>query len=191
MEENDKVRKYKNKAKMFPVYKTLTKYLDMDYIKPQRAGVILYTVYNNYIYFGFGLDSNTHDLTDFGGSVYYNIDKNVLNGALREFKEETLDIFTDINIDDIQNCPVIYDNKNLILFIRIDINPNYVSQAFHKKYLETLINNPSQYIEVCGITWLTLEELNLAINNRGINKGTLFHRVQNFLYRARDFTHLL
>ena len=67
------------------VTKTLVQNLNLDVFRPQRAGVIIYTVYNGAVYFGFGLDAKTHDLTDFGGGVVYKIDSMPSERALREF----------------------------------------------------------------------------------------------------------
>jgi hypothetical protein len=117
------------------VIKTKVRNVNLDCVKPRRAGIILYTVYEGSVYFGMGLDSRTHDLTDFGGGVSYSTDKNVINGALREFQEETLKIFEDLTIDNIGHCPVIYDSKNLIIFLHANIDPNEVCNKFKRNYI--------------------------------------------------------
>ena len=78
---------------LVPVIKTFVSNVNLSRIRPRRAGVIIYTVSNGRLYFAMGLDSNTHDLTDFGGTVEYETDENAVKGALREFSEETLGIF--------------------------------------------------------------------------------------------------
>ena len=98
------------------IYETSVKDFDCKIHRPQRAGVIMYTIINDEVLFGMGLDTRTHDITDFGGGVSYKIDKNAIIGALREFREETLEIFNKINMDDIMNSKVIYDENNLIIF---------------------------------------------------------------------------
>lgn len=188
------------------VIKTKVRNLNLQYVKPQRAGVIMYTYENGVMYIGMGLDANTHDLTDFGGGVMYkNGDDNVIKGGLREFEEETLGIFTSLSIDDVKECPVIYDDNNLIIFINVGISPNQISKKFNETYEKEigLINHKSDKFslfnelnnfqnqikdpEVCGITWLTWGEFRKEINNGGI----IFKRVQHFLYRAKDFSYLL
>ena len=180
--------------KRTPVIKTTVQNLNLDCVKPQRAGVIIYTVVNGSTYFGFGLDSKTHDLTDFGGGVIYKVDGNAIIGALREFEEETLGIFEPVSIEDIKQCPVIYDNHNLIIFIHMNIDPDTTCLAFHEKYRRTMNINMMddqkrrhRDPEVCGITWLTWEEFQLSIKEKGI----MFSRVQRFLTRAEDFSYLL
>lgn len=183
-----------SKPQQFAVIKTTVQNLNLEYVKPQRAGVIIYTVVNGSIYFGLGLDSRTHDLTDFGGGVYYKLDTNAIRGALREFEEETLGIFDPISPTDITQCPVVYDNRNLIIFVHMNVDPETVCFTFNEKFrkiVQASDEGPRKKRrsepEVCGITWLTWEEFQDCINSR----GKLFSRVQKFLARAGGFAHLL
>jgi hypothetical protein len=155
-------------------------------VRPQRAGVILYTVLDGIVYFGLGLDSKTHDITDFGGTVQYRADGNAINGALREFQEETLEIFEPFTVDNINNCSVIYDTVNLIIFIRVQIHPNLVSFAFHKRY-KYVYDRDTYRPEVCDIVWLNLDEFQAAIKEAGV----MFSRVRRFLNKAGDLTTIL
>lgn len=168
------------------VIKTTVKNLDLKNTKPERAGIIIYTTVKKVLYFGLGLDSRTHDLTDFGGRIIYKIE-NVIEGAIREFKEETLGIFEDITYENIKDCPVIYDDKNLIIFVHIDINPNLICLTFNKKYNEIKSKDSYKHLEICAITWLSLKEFKLVIRK----KGTLFSRLQNFLLKANNLFYLL
>lgn len=177
-----------------PIIKTIVQNLDLECVKPQRAGIILYTVVDGATYIGLGLDSRTHDLTDFAGHIEYGKDANCIDGSLREFHEETLSIFEPFTVEDISHCPVIYDNRNLIIFVHITIDPDNISTAFNEKYKRVLSsgqfnagrrkhNEP----EVCGITWLTWEEFQNSIHSKGI----IYSRVQRFLLRADNFAYLL
>lgn len=172
-----------------PNVRTFVKNLDLGAVKPRRAGVIIYTIHNGTTYFGFGLDAKYHDLTDFGGSVRYDTDtkgnhgkdSNVVAGALREFQEETLGIFKPLTYEDVQNCPVVYDKDNLIIFLHLSVDPDQVSQKFLLKHEKT------KESEVCNISWLTWPELQAGI----ANPSNLFTRVQRFLKRVGDFSFLL
>lgn len=174
-----------------PVSKVRVGDIDPKRVLPQRAGVIIYTMVEDTIYIGLGLDSRSHDLTDFGGSVKYRADGNAIVGALREFQEETLDIFEPLKIQDIKDCPVIYDENNLIIFINLNIDPNVVSQKFNKHYeiltTKNKLYNALEEPEVCGITWFTWHDFQHII----WNKSVMFSRVQNFLRKTGDFSFLL
>jgi hypothetical protein len=169
------------------VIKTTVKTLNLMCVKPQRAGVIIYTVIDGAIYFGLGLDARTHDLTDFGGTIHYQHDRDVITGALREFQEETLEIFDPLTLNDIKHCPVIYDNNNLIIFIHLKVDPDLTSKIFNRRYTDVVSSELRETPEVCGITWLTWEEFQQSIHSHGI----MFNRVQRFLARAEDFSYLL
>jgi hypothetical protein len=165
--------------------KSTVKNINLDCVKPERAGIIIYTVIDGAFYMGLCVDAKSHDLTDAGGRVNYETDHNVIQGAIREFEEETLGIFDPIEFDDIKDCPVIYDDQNLIIFMHINIDPNLVSKVFHESYLQT--PKRRNYPEVCGVTWLTWEEFQYCLHHNGI----LYSRVQRFLKRVGDFSYLL
>lgn len=167
--------------------KTKIRNLDLECVKPERAGVVLYTVNNGVVYFGWGMDSKSHDITDFGGRVVYETDKNVIQGALREFTEETLEIFEPLTIEEIQDCPVVYNGKNLIIFIHVKLDPNEVSRVFNKKFIDIISANPEAEPEVCAIAWLTWGDFQRSISNN----GAMFYRVRHFLNHVGDFSYLL
>ena len=196
------------------VVKCAVSQIDSNLVKPHRSGVILYTIYNNIIYFGLGLDSKTHELTDFAGGVYYNNNETSIIGGLREFKEETLDIFEQVTIDMIQDSLCIYDDKNMVIFIRIDLDPDQISQHFLIKYQKVRkhvlkcrrrknVKKKDKYLpEVCSITWLTLKQLQYCLNHnkstkskdfKGSNdpKPIMFTRLSNFLNRSGNFVNFL
>src|SRR5258708_15542441 len=103
---NDVVCKYK------------VKNINLNVVKPQRGGFILYTKKWNEIYFGLGIDTITGEITDWAGGISYKegYDKNVIDGAIREFTEETLGIFGTITYEDVEECLAIYNSSNLIIF---------------------------------------------------------------------------
>lgn len=176
---NDRRRTSTNRSS---VIRTTIANLNLECVKPQRAGVIIYTVYNDMVYVGMGVDMKTHDLTDFGGGISYKKDRNVVAGALREFNEETLGIFRKLSIEDVMTSAVLYDDTyNLIIFLHIDVDPNVVSEKFLNRF------NEVPKAEICGIQWLTWEEFQKHVNTPGI----IFSRVQKFLKRAGDFSSLL
>ncbi|HSW76899.1 MAG TPA: hypothetical protein VLG50_07625 [Candidatus Saccharimonadales bacterium] len=168
------------------IYKKIVKELDLDIIKPPRAGVILYTKYNNAFWFGLGVDAKSKDLTDFGGGISYkeNHDKHVIAGAIREFNEESLNIFN-FTMNDFLESPVIYNNQCLIIFKYITCDIDHIKSLFRQRHDEMI--NHHIIPEVCDMTWLHVNDFKQCINVR----GKMFHRVQNLLQKAGHFYWLL
>lgn len=190
------------KRRFFSVAKTRAANVS-KFLKPTRAGVIMYACHKNILYFGLGIDANTHELTDFGGRADYNVDTNGVMAGLREFHEETLGIFAPLTSDDVAKSLVVSDDRNLIIFAYVPFSPNIISAIFNEQYRKQVdannqirdrklifndINTNDLYDpEVCGITWLTLDEFQECIST----PGKLYSRVQKFLAKAGAFTHLL
>ena len=173
---------------MSQAYVKNLKYINFNKNRVQRAGFILYTLYNGNIYFMIGIDSKTHELTDFAGTVKYKVDRHVLAGAIREFQEETLDIFEPVTYNDVKECITVYDNNNLIIFMPTSLNPDTICREFNDKYRETVERKRfSSEPEVCGITWLDIDEFMFHIKTPGL----IYSRVQNLLVKAGDFLKLL
>lgn len=185
-----RVRQRSGSCSQHHVHKKYVRDLSLTELKGQRCGVILYTVVDGKTFFGLGVDSRTHDLTDFAGGVDNN-DDNLVSAALREFNEETLEIFDDLTVKDVNHCAVIHDQKNLIIFVRTELHPELISRTFNQRYrhLDEHFSAICRKFkpEVCGITWLTWEQLQHAYRETQI----IFSRVKNFLYRAEDFSYLL
>ncbi len=170
------------------LYKKTVKELDLTIIKPPRAGIILYTKYKNEHYFGLGIDTNSKEITDFGGGISYKErDKDVISGALREFKEETLGIL-DLNYQDVIDDIVLYDGHNLIIFKYIDTDPFAIQKLFRETYDNQI--NSFKVPEVSDMIWMNANEFKYAIMSRH-SHIKMFFRVQTFLQKAGNFYWLL
>ena len=174
-------------SKKARVIKTIVRNIDCSRIKPQRAGVVLYTKQNGVINFIFGVDSRSSELTDFGGTVEYSkLGETVIDGALREFEEETLDIFTKLTKEDIVDCLTIYDDNNLIIFVPIKEDFNQVTDIFDCQF-EEIRKTQKDMPEVRQIKELSMKELTQALNTPGV----IFDRVRKFISAAGDPIKLL
>lgn len=60
----------------------------------QRGAVVPYILVDNVKYFLLGIDTRTGDITDLGGGVWKK--ESIIQGAFREFHEESLGLFRDI-----------------------------------------------------------------------------------------------
>jgi len=139
-------------------YKSVIKHLNWSRVKPSRAGVIPYINTSKGVVFAFGLDTQYRELTDFGGGVSYKKDKTAVIGALREFKEESLGVFGDFSPKSVSDSFVIYNSEIMILFHKVNVEPETINEQFHKK----LKNEESP--EVCDIVWLGEEEFRKSLD---------------------------
>lgn len=125
--------------------------IEWEFQKQLRGGVIPYTIYEGKTYFCLGQDTASNDLTDFGGGIKKT--ENRIDGALREFKEESLNVFGDINKESILDQIILYSSKMLILLIKFEVNPQIIKDTFQQ-----LTKNESK-LEINDIFWLSKDEL--------------------------------
>lgn len=149
--------------------------LDLFKNKPQRGGVILYTIINGQLFFGLGLDSTYNELTDFSGGISYKRDRNAIEGSLREFCEESEGLYCTLTMDDVINSPVIVDKHNLIMFLYTNEHPDDITYQFQLQ---------GKCSEIKNIVWITEDELKLAIR---FSLTYIYARLRNFLKKFGDF----
>jgi len=153
-------------------------------IRPSRGGVIVYTVINNVLYFGLGIDTDSGDLTDLGGGIRKK-DKSSVDGSLREFMEESLCVFGIFNEEQVKRSLVIYSQSMMIIFLHLQFDLNTITNLFDERV------KSSKKPEISGLVWLTQDELEIAIKTGCINGyfgcRKLYDRVKKLLYYAADF----
>ena len=159
--------------------------VDQQRVRPQRGGVLVYTEIDGKKYYGFGMDSKYHELTDFGGHIKYKWDKTVISGALREFHEESLGVFGSFSIGDslIQDSHCIYDNHLFIIFLKVTV-PSL--EEINERFEERLKNTKDP--EVCKIVWLSEEKLLKEID---CQSRILYSNVKDVLEMGKGFTEYL
>lgn len=150
---------------------------DMDIVKDiaVRAGAILYTRERNKTYFCLGVDTQSGNLTDFGGGVKKG--ETIVEGGLRELHEESLGVFGDISLSDVMNSLTFHCFNMAIMFIPMIIDKDEIQQQFRDR----VRNRP--YPEVADIVWLSTDELLESIHGRG-NK--LYIRVLRLLNKVTN-----
>ncbi len=97
-----------------------------------RAGIIVYTIVDGKIYFCMGKDSEYDSYTDFAGGVRYSVE-NVISAAVREFNEESLQVFGDIEPEKIQESICLYSNSMLTIFLNVRCDLSDIINNFQKK----------------------------------------------------------
>lgn len=156
---------------------TFVNKLNLRTNKPQRGGVILYTIINDQLLFGFGLDSTYNEFTDFSGGISYKRDQNAIEGSLREFCEETEGLYCALHLEDVIDAPVIIDKHNLIIFLYTDESPDEITYAFQNL-------KRTKKSEVKNIIWVTEQELKSAIK---LKLPYIYSRLRNFLEKFGNF----
>lgn len=151
--------------------------VDWRTLRPNRAGVIVYTCHHNKLIFAFGSDTLYDELTDFGGGVKYHKDGNAVNGALRELMEESLYVFGVVKESQVQTSFVIYDEATAIFFVYLKTDPKEVSHLFRRR------SEVLDYLEVNEIVWLTLPELIKALG-----QSIIYSKVRDLIVSSGLFT---
>lgn len=122
-----------------------------------RGGIIPYSIWNNKYYFLLAEDRKTKELSDFGGGIKQ--PETCFEGTIREFNEETCDIFRKLNL------------RGLLEHSRCIVNPKFTHAIFFmhipNKWLKisnTLFHNSlskefrEDYLENSNIHWINLED---------------------------------
>ena len=97
--------------------------ISLAQINVERVGVILFTIQQGILKLGLAIDYKTGELTDFGGKIKKR-DRNPIEGALRELREETYNTCK-FRLSDMKNNFIIFNHSMMILFVYInyiDIN---------------------------------------------------------------------
>ena len=165
--------------------------LDLSTVKPSRGGVIISTMFQGSRWFGFGQDWKTGEITDFGGGIYYgkdtvtgkvigrrdhgsgrgrrsHIDRNAIDGCLREFKEESLSVFPEISYSMIENSTVLHSKKMMIIIISLDVCPYKISESFHSR-----VSKMSHH-EIKSIFWIPESEVKQKLSHNVYTKTSPF-----------------
>lgn len=144
-------------------------------VKIKRAGVILYTEYQNTLYFGLGCDDSSRDLTDFGGGVKKH--ETGPGAALREFAEESL-VFRSLDLEQVMDCICVHDGVNLIMFISSKVDPKESVCQFDSRHRTHCAKKAP---EVCGLVWIPVEEFKNLVECKQRSSLLLYSKVRRLL----------
>ncbi len=148
-------------------------------LDPVRAGVIPFTVRDNHIYFLLGIDRRTRELTDFGGGVKST--ETMVEGALREFYEESCKIFGDIiTKSDLEKSMAVTNATRDTAIIFLHVNSSWIDIAETKfKRSQQELSNIKKHNELIGIKWVVDQYFRLIAFNR--RSQCMWRRIQNML----------
>ena len=143
--------------------------------KPYRCGVIIYVQQNGETYFCLGIDTQSKNLTDFGGGVKK--EETFLEGGLRELDEESQGVFGKINPEHIKNNIAVHCHNMGIIFIQMNVDMDEIVQEFNRRV------QYNEAPEVSGIVWLSTEKFLESIHCRG---QKLYIRVRRLLGKVTN-----
>ncbi len=151
-----------------------------------RSGIIVYTYINDNLFFVLGVDNESKALTDFGGGIKKT--ENFIRGGLREFYEESLEIFGKIDEKIINDSLAIFTCEMCIIFIKMSFDFGEIKDIFMKELKN--LKDDNKPIEVSDIKLISKENFYNLINKG--NNDEIYHRVTNLLSKAKkkfgDFT---
>lgn len=140
---------------------------------PVRSGAVIYTREGDKTYFCLGIDTQSGNLTDFGGGVKKG--ETIVEGGLRELAEESQGVFGVINPTEIEDTVTFHSYNMAIMFIPLKVDRMKITENFNNKIRGKL--DP----EVCDIVWLDTQEFMESIHGRG---RKLYIRVRKLLNKV-------
>ena len=189
LKETNRKKNYDTQNKNYVVEKTskinCVKNVNWERIKPQRGGIIPYTIYEDEVYFGLGVDTQTGDMTDFGGGIRYKKDGDAVTGSLREFMEESLCVFGSYESDSVSNNIVVYNDTIMIVFIHFELNMEKINRIFDSR-----VKN-SNFAEISSLIWLPksifISTITTGVLTTEFFSRKLYFRVRKLLQSCVDF----
>lgn len=156
----------------------------------RRAGVIPYTVINGHIHICLGVDSKSNELTDFGGGIR-DSDINPLYGAIREFREESNDVFGEENYnpENYLDSPCLIKNMSqkssfhmMIIFQEVDAS--LMSTTMNKFSVDFATND-----EIRAICWCNDGLLKQLVYTPDCSR--MYTKVKKFICNCISFNRLI
>lgn len=161
------------------VYIDYIKNIDWSQQQQRRSGVIVYTTYGRRVLFLLGIDTQSGNITDFGGGIKLKYET-PLSGGLRELREESCGIFGDIEESDVSDHLAIYTNDLVIIFIHIKFDINFIMTEFNKR--RDVIPDP----EVDSLILMTIDQFESVVKGESINNRIMYVKIQEVLQGAME-----
>lgn len=150
-----------------------------------RAGVIPFVEGKGVRFFAFGVENGVAAIGDFGGHREQK-DSDALDAAIREYKEEALNVFGEINRDMLQDCYAIEGTDTAEILLPVP-GPFYqYTERFHQ-----MVGSNTDH-EVQTIIWLSRRQLLVAIDSqeaayRGTKIYHMYSRIRDTIHMNREY----
>lgn len=124
--------------------------------KPVRAGLVVYRIDpENGLEICIGIDENYRQYTNFAGAVEYP-GENCIDGAYREFNEETYEIFIADSANERRDENLLcYDDSNLMIFAETVLPKSVINGLFSIRRQKIV----RQIIEIHEFAWFKIDDL--------------------------------
>ncbi len=160
---------------------------DIDWKDPKyiRAGIIPVIDQGNVRFFGFGVENGVAAIGDFGGHKEKK-DYDALDSAIREYQEEALNVFGQLNREMLQDCYVLdgIDTAEILLPVSGTLT------KYNESFRELLGNNDQH--EIQSIIWLSKSQLLTAIDSQevsfdGVKIYHMYNRIVSTINLNRSY----
>lgn len=154
------------------------KNIDWSRQRQRRSGVVVYTTYADSILLLMGVDTESGDVTDFGGGVKIKHGEGPLDAAVRELKEESYGVLGEIKKSDISDHLAIYTDDLMIIFIHINFDVDAVMVEFNTR--RDIVDKP----EVDSLILMNTDQFKNLIKGGSINDRVMYSKVKEVLQGA-------
>ncbi len=146
-----------------------------------RCGIIPYTFINGKMYFCLGIDKNTSDFTDFGGRKKHG--ESSIKCAIREFHEESRNIFGKVDEKSITRFRCVYNKDNLIVFVNFAAPEGHGLREVTLRHFKSkcfITSSESKYMELSSIVWVNEDTIKLFFFKR--SDANVFGQTRGLVY---------
>lgn len=149
-----------------------------------RAGIIPMIEQNGVRFFAFGVENGVAAIGDFGGHVERH-DRDALDAAIREYREESLNVFGEITREMLQDCYVL-DGVDTAEILFPVVGPLY---QYTKRFNE-LVGDNLQH-EVQSVIWMSRRQLLTALDSQeyafeGTKIYHMYGKIRDVIHANRD-----
>jgi len=150
-----------------------------------RAGIIPFVEEKGIKFYAFGIENGVAAIGDFGGHREKK-DIDALDSAIREYEEEALNVFGEINRDMLQDCFAIEGIDTVEILLPVP-GPFY---QYTKKFNNLVGANTDH--EVQTVIWLSKRQLLTAISSpeesyMGTKIYHMYNRVRDTIQSNREY----
>lgn len=146
-----------------------------------RAGIVPYCNLKGIRFYCFGVEDGVGALADFGGQVDP-ADNDLLDTAIREFSEETLNVFGELTRESLQDCQCFITNSTLEIFY--EVNPTM--SIYNGKFDLKIKQNTT---EVVRFVWLSRNQVYnyIAQSKLKTKGGNMYHMYDKIAHLFREY----